>query len=673
MRAKRATPRARLFIAGAAAIFLLGGCHDIPEPLAPGGDVVLSTGAPGTVDVIVVLNERLAPGGGAANRERAAEIASGLGLTASHAYGTALFGFAATVPSERVEALRRNPQVAHLELDRPVSLPEPVFEPWGRAMTGGDGAQTSSGAQVVPWGVDRTGAQDNVDGLTGSGIHVYVLDTGIDPEHPDLKANLGDGFTAFESTCRGNQKNCPPPQTWHDVHGHGTHVAGTIGAADNGSGVVGVAPEVTLHAVKVLSDTGSGSRSGIIAGIDWVASHNPDRARVANMSIGGGGGKFGTCTENGLVGSTDAYHAALCNAKNRGVVFTVSAGNSGADAADYAPASFYDAAITVSATSCRFDNTADVQTCEPGTESFTTWSNWGNRTDSTWPSKGSLPVAIAAPGANVLSTTRNGEYGYMSGTSMAAPHVAGGAALVLQQLASQAADGSVFTTVRAALLGATECTATWHNVSGNPHSERFLNLRSSDPIAECVAPGDPPPTAPTDLEVVEVTSTTVSLAWEHGNPDEARFEIWQNTGGNWGHLTYVERAAAFTAVGLSPATAYGYAVRAVAGGDTSPWSNIVNVMTLPDGESDAPAAAFSYDCGNSDTCRFINESTGQFLSWHWDLGNGQVYEGLSPPPTKYIEERSYTVTLQVEDVFGSTNEAEAEITCARRGNRLRCQ
>jgi len=216
MRAKRATPRARLFIAGAAAIFLLGGCHDIREPLAPGGDAVLSTGAPGTVDVIVVLNERLAPGGGAANRERAAEIATGLGLTATHAYGTALFGFAATVPSERVETLRRNPQVAHLQLDQLVSLPEPVVEPRPARTMGGGGGEAASGTQVVPWGITRTGIRDG-DGVrgdhfgAGTGVHVYVLDTGIDPEHPDLKPNLGDGHTVFTSDCKGNPKNCPPP------------------------------------------------------------------------------------------------------------------------------------------------------------------------------------------------------------------------------------------------------------------------------------------------------------------------------------------------------------------------------------------------------------------------------------------------------------------------------
>jgi subtilisin len=663
-------------------LLFLAACQDMPEPLAPSDDAMLARGASGTIDLIVVLDGSFAPGGGDANRERADEIARGLGLAPFHTYGTALFGFAASVPATQVEALRRNPMVAHVEADQPVSLPEPVFEPAPARATGGGGAEPSSSTQVVPWGIDRTGAREN--GVTGRGVHVYVLDTGIDPDHPDLKANLGEGHTVFTSSCRGNPKNCPPPPTWHDDHGHGTHVAGTIGAADNGSGVVGVAPGVTLHAVKVLSASGSGSRSGVIAGVDWVAGHNTDRARVANMSIGGAGEKVGTCTANGLVGSTDAYHAALCNARNMGVVFAVSAGNSGADAAFQAPAAFYDAAITVSATSCRFDDSAAVQTCETGTEAFTTWSNWGNRTDSAWPSEGSLPVAIAAPGANVLSTWIEGGHRYASGTSMAAPHVAGGAALVLAQFGgSQAADGSAFTIVRAALLGASECTETWHNVSGNPHSERFLNLRNSNSIDECVEPGDPPPTAPTKLGVVGVTSTTVSIAWEHGSPEEARFEIWQNIGGTWGHLAFVEGVVTYTVEGLSPSTAYGYAVRAVAGGDVSAWSNIVNVVTLADEETEPSPLEVriaSVDCDRHGRCDFRSEVVSPTMpTWDWTIDpEGDYWTPIGRDGQNLViyftEPGTYRVTVTVRNALDGDSSASdsRSVSCRTQGNNLRC-
>jgi subtilisin len=528
---------------------------------------------------------------------------------------------------------------------------------------------------VLPWGVTRTGAREN--GGAGRGIHVYVLDTGIDPRHPDLQANIGEGHTVFTSDCRGNPKNCPPPPTWEDDHGHGTHVAGTIGAADNGSGVVGVAPEVTLHAVKVLGASGSGSRAGVIAGIDWVAGHNADRPRIANMSLGGAGGKVGSCTAAGLTGSTDAYHAAICNATNAGVVFVVAAGNTGDDAGLLAPAAYYDAAITVSATSCRFDGDAPVQSCETGSEAFTTWSSWGSRTDAAWPSEGSLPVAIAAPGASVLSAQPGGGHRYASGTSMAAPHVAGGAARVLEALgASQTADRSALAAVRAALVGATECTATWHNISGNPHSERFLNLRGSGAIDDCVEPGEPPPAppvAPTNLTLGGATAASITVTWEHVAPDAARFEIWEYTTA-WAHLAYVDGATTHTARDLSADTNYQYAVRTVTEHHVSAWSNVLAARTLPDESAAPPVAAFSYSCGNSASCSFSNRSTGHVNgeSWQWDFGNGERSALSSPPPVTYTVERTYTVTLHVTDVLGRTDTAEAAITCRTRGNRLRC-
>ncbi|MEX0658332.1 MAG: S8 family serine peptidase, partial [Egibacteraceae bacterium] len=180
---------------------------------------------------------------------------------------------------------------------------------------------TSTDLQPVPWGVERVGAPLR-DGNTGAGIHVYVIDTGIDPDHRDLTTNVAEGYAV--EPCRGG--GCAAD--WDDDHGHGTHVAGTIGALDNDVDVVGVAPDVTLHAVKVLAKSGSGTRSGVIAGIDWVASHNTGLARVANMSLGGSGSKTATCA-NGEFSGADAYHQAICDATDVGVVFAVAAGNSG--------------------------------------------------------------------------------------------------------------------------------------------------------------------------------------------------------------------------------------------------------------------------------------------------------------------------------------------------------
>ena len=197
--------------------------------------------------------------------------------------------------------------------------------------------------------------------------------------HADLQANLavGDDSHYAVETCKGG--NCL--RAWDDDNDHGTHVAGTVGAINNKVDVVGVAPEVTLHAVKVLSKSGSGSWSGVIAGIDWVTQHVGKNGHggkaVANMSLGGSGSKDGTCPSNGFTGK-DSMHKALCNSARAGVVYAVAAGNSGADAQNYVPAAYDDAVITVSATSKADD--------------FESWSNWRDNSAS-W-SNGSAPVAI---------------------------------------------------------------------------------------------------------------------------------------------------------------------------------------------------------------------------------------------------------------------------------------
>jgi len=393
------------------------------------------------VDVIVTLNDSVSSPGRSENRAFAAEIARQHGLSAKHTYGSALTGFAARVPEASLQRLRNDPLVAHVEIDRV------AHTMMGKPGGGGGGG----GGQVVPWGVARVGG-----GADASGQHIYIIDTGIDSDHSDLAANLGNGFAPV--TCKGRTCN----QSWDDDNGHGTHVAGSAAAINDNAGVIGVAPGATLHAIKVLSSQGSGAFSGIIAGIDWMTSEVIARGQpaVANMSLGGGGSKTGTCTSSGFTGS-DAFHQSICTAKNAGVVFVVAAGNDGGDAQNATPAAYDDAVITVSATSSSDD--------------WPSWSNWGDNSAS-WTTNNSAPVAIAAPGVSILSTWNNGGTNTISGTSMASPHVAGGAALFLAGSAQQA-NASAFTNARAALLNGAESTAGFSNTSGRPHSEDFLDAR----------------------------------------------------------------------------------------------------------------------------------------------------------------------------------------------------
>ncbi len=394
------------------------------------------------LDVIVKLDVETAGLPGEHGRAIAAEVASQHGVQARFTYGSVFAGFAARIPEARLAQLEGDPLVAYVDLDGPVYLVGGNCPHCG----GGGGGGSS---QTVPWGIDRVGSQGNSN--TGAGVAIYILDTGIDPNHRDL--NVVGGYAV--ENCRGR---CPA--AWHDDHGHGTHVAGTAAALDNDVDVVGVAPDADLYAVKVLSGSGSGSRSGVIAGVDWVTQQAISKGQpvIANMSLGGSGSKSGTCTNSGFSGS-DAYHEALCNARNAGVVTVVAAGNSGADADGAVPAAYDDAVITVSATNANDD--------------WTSWSNWGNRSAS-WTSNDSAPVGIAAPGASILSTATGGGTTTMSGTSMSSPHVAGAAALVLAS-SHQPNDGRAFENVRSILLNSAEGTGSFSNTSGNPHDEDFLD------------------------------------------------------------------------------------------------------------------------------------------------------------------------------------------------------
>ena len=330
----------------------------------------------------------------------------------------------------RAEELAQDPRVYSLTRDRAVSALR------GGPPSGGDDLEE----QVVPWGIERIGATTTT--AKGAGVAAYVVDTGIKVGHEDLGNYVSsDGFSVTD--CRGS--SCAAP--WDDDNGHGTHVAGTIGAVDNDLGVIGVAPQVELYAVKVLNNNGSGSISGIITGIEWVIDHdNGGAPKVINMSLGGAGsddqdGQY--CPETR---STDAFHNVIQRAVcDYDITVVVAAGNEDADASTSTPAA-YDEVITVSAT------TSD--------DDWPYWSNYGDDVD------------IAAPGVDILSTWNDGGYNTISGTSMATPHVTGAAAVVL----SAHPDYSP-AEVKAALLANAEDTSSWTNTSGNPHPEPFLDLR----------------------------------------------------------------------------------------------------------------------------------------------------------------------------------------------------
>lgn len=232
-------------------------------------------------------------------------------------------------------------------------------------------------AETIPSGITQVKAPDAWPSSQGEGIKVFICDTGIDSDHPDLVANLrtGKSFVTSESTTE-------------DFHGHGTHCAGTVAAALNGLGVVGVAPYAYLYPVKVLSASGRGNWSWLIAALDWIADKKG--ARVASMSLGG---------SSAPVALKDMCEAVY----NDGVLLVAAAGNNGPGNNTVGFPGKYPHVMAVSAI-----------------DSSDTIANFSSRGPE---------VEICAPGVNVLSTRRGGGYRTMSGTSMACPHVSGVAAL----------------------------------------------------------------------------------------------------------------------------------------------------------------------------------------------------------------------------------------------------
>ncbi|HEU4711633.1 MAG TPA: S8 family peptidase [Pyrinomonadaceae bacterium] len=272
-------------------------------------------------------------------------------------YQNALNGFSVEMSEADAEALSQDFRVAYVEEDAVVQL---------------DATQSNP-----PWGLDRIDQRNRplsgtyTFNFTASNVRAYVIDTGIRTTHNEFGGRAAVSFDAFG----GNGQDC---------NGHGTHVAGTIGGA-----TYGVAKSVQLRAVRVLNCSGSGTNSGVIAGVDWVRLNHQAPA-VANMSLGGG--------------ASSALDTAVNNLSNAGVPIVVAAGNSNANACNSSPARAANA-ITVGSTTT--------------TDARSSFSNFGSCLD------------LFAPGSSILSaySTSNTATATLSGTSMASPHVAGVAAL----------------------------------------------------------------------------------------------------------------------------------------------------------------------------------------------------------------------------------------------------
>lgn len=289
-------------------------------------------------------------------------------------YSSALNGAALKLTKDAVAALQKSKEVAYVEQDRIVTLAPPCGSKNGDPCD--DGGDTGGGdsSQETPYGITRV---NGGVAYTGSGV-AWVIDTGIDLDHEDLNVDASRGFNAFTTGRDGGSLD--------DGNGHGSHVAGTIAAVDNSLGVIGVAAGATVVPVKVLDSRGSGSYSGVIAGVDHVAA-NGSNGDVANLSLGGP--------------VSQALDEAVVAAGSKGIKMVLAAGNDSDDANNYSPA-------RANGTNVYTISAMDVN------DDFAYFSNYGNP-----------PVDFCAPGVSITSTWKGGGYNTISGTSMAAPHAAG--------------------------------------------------------------------------------------------------------------------------------------------------------------------------------------------------------------------------------------------------------
>jgi subtilisin family serine protease len=560
-------------IAASLGALALAACQDATPPtapLAPSGTsalAVLPANAEPIPDQYIVMFKSDVANHGALGRQLLAAHGGSLRFQYN-----VIKGFAAHMPAAAAAAIARHPDVALVEQDQVVHL---------------------VGVEANPtWGLDRIDQrtlpldQSYSYGTTGAGVTAYIIDTGILFSHSEFG---GRAVTGVDEVTPGG--------TAADCNGHGTHVSGTVGGS-----TYGVAKGVSLVAVRVLDCGGSGSISGVTAGIDWVTTNHHSPA-VANMSLGGG--------------QSAALDQAVTNSINSGVTYAIAAGNgdifgNAQNACTTSPADV-PAAITVSAT----DNT----------DTKASWANTGTCVD------------IFAPGVNITSSwyTSATATNTISGTSMATPHVTGAAALFLETNPAAAP-----ATVASALTSNATAGAVKSPGTGSPNLLLYTGF-----IA-----GGPPVPAP-------IAAFTASCSAAACSFDASTSTAQSNATYSWNYGDGTTGSGKTSSHTYAGGGSYQVVLTVSDAGGTSQSTQTL-VVNAP-APAPAPVAAFTYTCSGI-TCSFDATTSKNAVSYAWSFGDGTSGTGVKVSH-RFGYLTNYTVTLTVKNSAGTGNSISRTISC----------